>query len=79
MKRSIGCKKGEGKMKSYLSSGVARGCLVALFFSASTPVWAQQTAPAAEPDDGIQEIIVTAQKRTKKCPECSHRHFRLCR
>jgi iron complex outermembrane recepter protein len=51
-------------MKSYLSSGVARGCLVALFFSAATPAFSQTAAPA-EDEGGIQEIIVTAQKRTE--------------
>jgi iron complex outermembrane recepter protein len=51
-------------MKSYLSSGVARGCLVALVFSVATPAWSQTAAPA-EDEGGIQEIIVTAQKRTE--------------
>jgi iron complex outermembrane recepter protein len=51
-------------MKTYLNSGVARGCLVALFFSAAVPAWSQDAAPA-EDNGGIQEIIVTAQKRTE--------------
>jgi iron complex outermembrane recepter protein len=51
-------------MKSYLNSGVARGCLVALFLSAAAPAWSQDAAPA-EDDGGIQEIVVTAQKRSE--------------
>jgi iron complex outermembrane receptor protein len=52
-------------MKSYLSSGVARGCLVVLFFSAATPAWSQDAVQSEEDEGGIQEIIVTAQKRTE--------------
>lgn len=52
-------------MKSYLSSGVARGCLVALFFSAATPAWSQDAVQSEEDEGGIQEIIVTAQKRNE--------------
>jgi iron complex outermembrane recepter protein len=52
-------------MKSYLNSGVARGCLVALFFSAATPAWSQDDVQPEDDNGGIQEIIVTAQKRTE--------------
>jgi iron complex outermembrane recepter protein len=52
-------------MKSYLNSGVARGCLVALIFSAATPAWSQDDVQPEDDNGGIQEIIVTAQKRTE--------------
>jgi iron complex outermembrane recepter protein len=51
-------------MKKYLNSSVARGCLAAIIFSTATPAWSQDAAPADD-DGGIQEIIVTAQKRTE--------------
>lgn len=51
-------------MKNQLLSGVAWGCLSALAMSASTAAFAQETATADE-NQGIQEIIVTAQKRSE--------------
>jgi iron complex outermembrane recepter protein len=52
-------------MKNYLSSGIARGCLFALFFSAATPAWSQDAGAAAEDEGGIRDIVVTAQKRSE--------------
>jgi iron complex outermembrane recepter protein len=51
-------------MKNQLLSGVAWGCLSALAISMSTAAFAQE-AEATEENEGIQEIIVTAQKRTE--------------
>jgi iron complex outermembrane recepter protein len=51
-------------MKNQLLSGVAWGCLSALSISMSTSAFAQE-AEATEENEGIQEIIVTAQKRTE--------------
>ncbi len=52
-------------MKCYLNSGVARGTLVALFFSGSLPAWSQEQQAPAQDTGGIPDIIVTAQKRTE--------------
>lgn len=49
-------------MKTLLNSGVARMCLVAASILASSPAFAQ----SAEADEGgIQDIVVTAQKRSE--------------
>jgi iron complex outermembrane recepter protein len=51
-------------MKSYLNASVAKGCFVAILFGSASAAWSQDSAPA-EDQGGIQEIIVTAQKRTE--------------
>lgn len=51
-------------MRTTLLSGVAWGCLSALIVSMSTPAFAQE-AGAENQNEGIQEIVVTAQKRTE--------------
>jgi iron complex outermembrane receptor protein len=51
-------------MKKYLLNGCAIGAVVSLALGASTSAVAQEQAEAAE-QDGIQEIVVTAQKRAQ--------------
>jgi iron complex outermembrane receptor protein len=51
-------------MKKYLLNGCAIGAVVSLALGASTSAIAQEQAEAAE-QDGIQEIVVTAQKRAQ--------------
>jgi iron complex outermembrane recepter protein len=51
-------------MKNKLLSGAAWGCISALSISMSTTAFAQE-AEATQENEGIQEIIVTAQKRTE--------------
>jgi iron complex outermembrane receptor protein len=51
-------------MKNQLLSGVAWGCLSALSLSVSTAAFAQD-AETADENQGIQEIVVTAQKRSE--------------
>ncbi|WP_333567636.1 TonB-dependent receptor [Sphingorhabdus sp.] len=51
-------------MKNQLLSGVAWGCLSALSLSVSTAAFAQEVETADE-NEGIQEIVVTAQKRSE--------------
>lgn len=52
-------------MKSYLSSGVARGCIAALILCAANPAWSQDANTVNKDDGGIAEIVVTAQKRSE--------------
>jgi iron complex outermembrane recepter protein len=51
-------------MKNQLLSGVAWGCLSALSLNMSTAAFAQE-AESADENQGIQEIVVTAQKRSE--------------
>jgi iron complex outermembrane recepter protein len=52
-------------MKNILLTGCARGVFAVLALSASVSAFAQEPAAAPKDEGGIQEIVVTAQKRTE--------------
>ncbi|WP_157220656.1 TonB-dependent receptor [Flavisphingomonas formosensis] len=52
-------------MKRTTKGRLALLCTAALFSGAAVPTWAQEAPPASTPGTGLEEIIVTAQKRAE--------------